>query len=191
MAGLYGDTGSRYLVAGAVVRNPRDLMTVGRLVSRLNRCGSIPRPVEFPRPGLELAAHQRKVIGIRIGTNRRRGHFLPSGGRLAEDRFAMGVECRPDVRSWNCRPVTTVGTGECRAWKSTAEPGRLWHLPQVGDLMFHLSVRSVVVAANRSGPSTGQVSLNRQVVGVIVVQEWNVMSDVMFYRARKPGDRPP
>ncbi len=99
MAGLYGDTGSRYLVAGTVVRNPRDLMTVGRLVSRLNRCGSIPRPVEFPRPGLELAAHQRKVIGIRIGTNRRRGHFLPSGCRLAEDRFAMRVECRSDVKS--------------------------------------------------------------------------------------------
>ena len=99
MAGLYGDTGSRYLVAGAVVRNPRDLMKVGRLVSRLNRCGSIPRPVEFPRPGLEPAAHQRTVIGVRIGTRPRRGHFLPSGYRLAEDRVAMRVECRPDVKS--------------------------------------------------------------------------------------------
>ena len=103
----------------------------------------------------------------------------------------MGVECGPDVKPGECHPENVVGLAECQTSKSTAESRRLWHLSQVDDLMFHLSVRSVVVAANRSGPSTGQVSLNHQVVGAIAVQEWDVMADVVFYRARKPGDRPP
>ena len=55
--------------------------------------------------------------------------------------------------------------------------------------MFGPFVRSVADAANRSGPSTGQVSSNRQVVAMFVLQEPSALADVVFYRAWKPGDR--
>ena len=117
MAGLYCGTGSRYQIAVAAARHARDLMKVGRLVSRLNRCGSIPRTVEFPRPGLESLAHQRTVIGAWVGDGPRRGHCLSIGCRVAEDRLALGAECGPEVNPGKCHLATMVGAPGRHTWK--------------------------------------------------------------------------
>lgn len=119
--GLCCGTGSRYVAAGVVVRQARELMEGWALSIQAEQA-----PVNSVTRGISLTwvrpvAHQRTVICIGPG----RGCFPPSGRRVGGALPGFGNWSTPGAGVRECGNAVMIGDANCRSWKCSAEPLRL------------------------------------------------------------------